>query len=102
MLCTDFNLGLDGTDVDFEDRRIAFGDNNKETCPLKSFWELFAEALDDFTIKLLLIAATISFILEMSTAPADKLSIAWIDAFGIYCAVAVVGSVTSLNNYQKV
>lgn len=71
----------------------------KDEVELKSFFELFIEALDDFTIKLLIVAATAALILEMATAEDSKRSTAWIDSFGIFCAVLVVGFVTSTNNY---
>lgn len=68
---------------------------------MKTFCELFLEALDDFTIKLLIVAATAALILEVSLAESDERATAWIDSFGIFCAVFVVGMVTSVNNYQK-
>jgi len=69
---------------------------------MKTFCELFLEALDDFTIKLLIVAATAALILEVSLADSDERATSWIDSFGIFCAVFVVGMVTSVNNYQKV
>jgi len=101
-LCTNFKDGLSGEEADFNERRLAFGDNIKELIPMKTFGELFLEALDDFTIKLLIVAATAALILEVSLADSDERATAWIDSFGIFCAVFVVGIVTSVNNYQKV
>jgi len=69
---------------------------------MKTFGELFLEALDDFTIKLLIVAATAALILEVSLADSSDRATSWIDSFGIFCAVFVVGMVTSVNNYQKV
>ena len=67
---------------------------------MTSFFELFIGALDDFTVKLLIVAATVAIVLEMSTAPdTDHLKTAWIDGFAIFVAVAVVGSVTAINDY---
>lgn len=70
-LCTHFKEGLKGEEQDFIERREAFGDNVKDIVTLKSFCDLFIEALDDFTIKLLIVAASAALILEMSLADSD-------------------------------
>lgn len=102
VLFTNFKDGLNGDEADFNERREAFGDNTKEAVEMKPFWELFIEALDDFTVKLLIVAATAALILELSLADSSKRATAWIDSFGIFMAVLVVGLVTAVNNYQKV
>ncbi len=67
---------------------------------MTGFFELFIGALDDFTVKLLIVAATVAIILEMSTAETtEKLKLAWIDGFAIFVAVIVVGTVTAINDY---
>ncbi|KAL4476839.1 hypothetical protein ABPG72_010676 [Tetrahymena utriculariae] len=100
-LHTNFKDGLNEDAQDFLERKEAFGDNQKESVPLKTFFELFVEALDDFTVKLLIVAAAAALILEMALASPGDRSIAWIDGFGIFVAVLIVGFVTSINNYQK-
>lgn len=65
---------------------------------MKGLCELFIEALDDFTVKLLIVAASVALVLEESL-DSDKRATAWIDSFGIFMAVLVIGSVTSVNNY---
>lgn len=101
VLFTNYKDGLNGDEADFTERREAFGDNTKEAVEMKPFWELFIEALDDFTVKLLIVAASAALILEMSLADSSKRATAWIDSFGIFMAVLVVGLVTAVNNYQK-
>ncbi|EAS05962.2 calcium-translocating P-type ATPase, PMCA-type protein (macronuclear) [Tetrahymena thermophila SB210] len=100
-LHTNFKDGLNDDPQEFLERKEAFGDNQKVAIPLKTFFELFIEALDDFTVKLLIVAAAAALILEMALASPDDRSIAWIDGFGIFVAVLIVGFVTSTNNYQK-
>jgi hypothetical protein len=59
------------------------------------------EALDDFTLKILLVAACLSIGLEVGVASAEDRSTAWIEGFAILIAVFVCAMVTAVNNYQK-
>lgn len=58
-------------------------------------------ALGDFTLKILLVCAVVTIILETATASESKRPIAWIDGFAIFIAVFVCTSVTAGNDYQK-
>ena len=40
--------------------------------------ELFCDAMEDFTLRILLVAAILSIVLETSTAKAEERSKAWI------------------------
>ena len=62
---------------------------------------LIWEALKDFTLRILLVAAVLSIVLETSTAEADHRSIAWIEGFAILIAVFVCTLVSAVNDYQK-
>jgi len=62
---------------------------------------LLLEALDDFTLIILIICAFISIIVEMITATPDHRKTAWIEGFAILCAVAISSGITTVNNYQK-
>lgn len=62
--------------------------------------ELFWDALQDFTLRILLFFALISIPLEVGVK-ADHRSTAWIDGFAILVAVTVVATVTAVNDYQK-
>jgi hypothetical protein len=62
---------------------------------------LFIEALDDFILKILLVAACLSIALEVGVAAPEDRSLAWIEGFAILVAVFVCAIVTAVNNYQK-
>lgn len=59
------------------------------------------EALDDFILKILLLAACLSIGLEVGVAAPEDRSTAWIEGFAILIAVFVCATVTAVNNYQK-
>lgn len=65
----------------------------------KGFIELFCDALEDFTMRVLLVAAIFSIIIEVATADSDKRSTSWIEGFAILVAVFVCATVTSVNDY---
>ncbi len=97
--CSDLKKGI--SDSDLEERREAFGDNEKEEVPPKGYFALLWEALNDFTLKILIASATISIILE-TAANADHRETAWIEGFAIFIAVLVCSNVTAFNDYRKV
>jgi len=57
--------------------------------------------LEDFTLRILLVAAVLSIGLETGTAPDEDKKTAWIEGFAILMAVMVCASVTAINDYQK-
>lgn len=58
-------------------------------------------ALEDFILRVLLVCACVSIILEVSTASDEKRPIAWIDGFAIFFAVVICSTVQAGNDYQK-
>lgn len=56
-------------------------------------------AADDLILKILMVAAVISIIINMVTE--ENKSTAWIDGFAILCSCAVVILVTAFNDYKK-
>lgn len=62
-----------------------------------SIWEIILEALDDFTIQLLLVAAVISLIVGISDDPDEG----WFEGVSILFAVLIVVSVASTQDYLK-
>jgi len=66
---------------------------------------MILEALDDFMLKLLIVCACFSIIVEMSFASSDedpsKLKTAWIEGFAILSAVACVSFVTAWSDFKK-
>jgi hypothetical protein len=59
------------------------------------------EALDDFILKILLVAACLSIGLEVGMANEEDRKLAWLEGFAILVAVFVCATVTAVNNYQK-
>lgn len=70
--------------------------------PLKSFFTLLCEALEDFTLRILMIAAIVSIIVQLATAKSSsQRSTAWIEGFAILVAVFICSSVAAGNDYTK-
>lgn len=112
-MCTDFNKGITGDPEDLKERDIAFGNNRKPERKPKSYLELVIGTLEDLTLRILIVSALISIIIETATADDDHRSIAWIEGiqfqnsyhhpigFAILVAVMIVSNVTAANDYQK-
>jgi len=60
-LNTDIKTGLKGG-IDFPDRTAAFGNNQRDVEIAKSFCSIFLEALNDFMMKVLIVAATAALV----------------------------------------
>jgi len=91
-----------GVDPDsLEVRRHIFGENKIEHAPPKSYLELCWIAAQDSTLVLLEIAATVSLVLETSTADEDHIDTAWIEGTAIFVTIFVVINVTAFNDYKK-
>ncbi len=65
------------------------------------FFGLFCEALEDFTLRILIVASIFSIAIEVGTSDDDHRSTAWIEGFAVLVAVAISATVTSVNDYQK-
>eukprot|EP00343_Euplotes_focardii_P007905 CAMPEP_0205819478 /NCGR_PEP_ID=MMETSP0206-20130828/1867_1 /ASSEMBLY_ACC=CAM_ASM_000279 /TAXON_ID=36767 /ORGANISM="Euplotes focardii, Strain TN1" /LENGTH=1118 /DNA_ID=CAMNT_0053113125 /DNA_START=29 /DNA_END=3385 /DNA_ORIENTATION=+ len=85
---------------DLDERDEAFGSNKKEPSKRNSFCKLFLMALDDFMLKVLIVAAVISLIVSMIFEE-DHREIAWVEGAAILVAVFVVSFVTAFNDYKK-
>lgn len=57
------------------------------------------EALNDFTLKILIVAAVVSIVIEMIVSAHRET--AWIEGFAILVAVMVCALVTAINDLQK-
>jgi hypothetical protein len=68
----DVTVGLQGND--FPQRTDYFGNNYRPPMKAKSFCKIFFEALDDFMLKVLIVAATGSLIFEYIGADPDHYS----------------------------
>lgn len=62
---------------------------------------MFCEALEDFTLRILIVASVVSIVIEVGTADDSHRSTAWIEGFAVLVAVGISATVTSINDYQK-
>lgn len=70
-------------DDDIAERELAFGHNRPARIEPKGYLELLWSALNDFTMKILSIAAIVSIIVDVSTADDDYRKLAWIEGIFI-------------------
>jgi magnesium-transporting ATPase (P-type) len=98
-LKVDVSKGISGES--FPDRTNHFGNNYRAPLKAKTFCRIFFEALDDFMLKVLLVAATLSLICEYIAADEDHYATAWFDAAAIYLAVLIVSGFSSLVDWRK-
>jgi magnesium-transporting ATPase (P-type) len=84
-------------------REAAFGSNHKDLPTRSGFCSMVLAALDDIMLKVLIVCAVFSIIVDMSFAAGDpeKLKTAWIEGFAILFAVAVVSLVSAWSDYKK-
>lgn len=98
-LRTDLQRGLISEEKDFDSRRRIFGSNYLQPLPPVSFLEILKDALDDFTIVILIISGALSLILEQTLSPGDEFG--WLEGTAILASVAVVVTVSAITNFQK-
>jgi magnesium-transporting ATPase (P-type) len=91
--------GLNG--ADFPQRTEAFGNNFRPDPVAKGFCPILLEALDDFMMKVLIVAATASLIFGYIGAAPEDYGHVWIDSVAIYFAVIVVSGVGSLVDWTR-
>lgn len=96
-LDVDPEYGLSPSRVD----RMAkqYGPNFIPDAPMKSIFELLKEALSDFTLIILMIAAVVSLGLELFLN--EDYDSGWIEGTAILLAVLAVSVVTAINDYTK-
>ncbi|CAG9315255.1 unnamed protein product [Blepharisma stoltei] len=85
------------TKQELKDRKKFFGNNKAEVPPTTSLLEIVFEALQDFTIQLLLVAALVSLVLGVLEDPNEG----WYEGVSIMVAVLIVVSVSSVQDYLK-
>lgn len=99
-LKTNLETGLNEEQLSEEGRagRVrVFGANKTDPPPPKTLFELMLEALEDATLKILIVAALVSLALGFYENPSSG----WIEGTAILVAVVIVVLVTSLNDYSK-
>lgn len=82
-------------------RKVKYGTNEKIVNEPPGICELFYEALQDFTLKILIVASFVSIAIEVGTAKEEKRSTAWIEGVAVLFAVFISAGVSSVNDYQK-
>ena len=100
MLLTNFDQGLNETAQEMQERIAIFGVNALEQEPLPHCCEYVWEALGDYMLRILIVAAIIQIALgasPLSSHPDRE----WVEGFSILMAVGVVVSVGSITNYSK-
>jgi len=89
------------TGSDFPDRSEHFGNNEKPPLKAKLWITLFIQALDDFMLKVLIVASIFSITFDMILADDDHRHLAWIEGAAIMIAVVIVASVGSFVDWKK-
>ena len=97
ILKTDTERGLTKEEAASPERIAKYGRNVLPEPPSKSLMSLILEGLQDKTLIMLIIAATVSLILGIAEDPKSG----WIEGTAILSAVVIVVMVSSLNDYQK-
>ncbi|KAL0476716.1 plasma membrane-type calcium-transporting ATPase [Acrasis kona] len=97
-LKTDLRKGLNTEKQLNSDRKQVFGTNVFPEREARSFWEFVVEAFEDETLRILIACAVVSLVFGFFFSNEPN---AWIDSVGIFFAIFLVVSVSSLNNWQK-
>ena len=97
-LGTDPKAGIDA--VSIADREAHFGFNRRHPPHPRTLWDYCKEALEDFILRVLIVAGIASIIINEIMEPENR-NIAWIEGFAILFAVFVIVMVTASNNLKK-
>ncbi|KAL4483880.1 hypothetical protein ABPG72_013886 [Tetrahymena utriculariae] len=95
-LNTDLEQGI--TSQSIQERIQAYGQNERIEKVPKTFFELVVECLEDDTLRLLCAASFVSLVIGCIR---EGLAEGWIDGIGIFIAVFIIVTITSVNNYVK-
>lgn len=111
---TSLTNGLTGENADISERQNVFGPNTIPPRPPKSIFELMFDAVQDTTLIVLLIAASVSLVLSFSeyifgpedqplrlTKATEEAHLEWVEAVAIMGTVAIVVVVTAVNDWMK-
>jgi len=97
-LKTNLKTGIEESTM--TEREQIYGNNKTDKMHLKTFWEHCKDALEDFILRVLIVAGIADLILELIIAK-DEREIAWIEGFAILVSVFIVVVVTAANNLKK-
>ncbi|EAY13531.1 calcium-translocating P-type ATPase, PMCA-type family protein [Trichomonas vaginalis G3] len=79
----------------------SYGHNDLPVREIKTFCEIFLDAISDKTLIILIICAILSLILEVTFASPEERSTSWIDGGAILIAVAIVSIVQTISNSNQ-
>mmetsp|Transcript_32815 Transcript_32815/g.57221 ORF Transcript_32815/g.57221 Transcript_32815/m.57221 type:complete len:972 (-) Transcript_32815:1699-4614(-) len=96
-LKTHIKTGISTDPESLKARIAAFGENKFPSKPRKTFWHFLWKALEDFVLRILILAAIISLAIGMIDDPDEG----WIEGVVILIAVVIVISITASNDYVK-
>ena len=91
--------GLETTG-DVETNRRVWGANTMRPYPTKSIWDFALEALEDVTLRVLIISGALSLVLETSIGGDDS-EYSWANGAAILLAVCIIVVVECVNNNEK-
>lgn len=97
-LNTDLNNGINSDTI--EVRSKYYSTNKKKQVIAKGFFELAWKTLEDFILRVLIVAGIASIIINMIMEK-DNRKLAWIEGFAILVAVTAVVLVTVINDLKK-
>ncbi|CAD8172417.1 unnamed protein product [Paramecium octaurelia] len=98
-LCTSISSGIVSNDI--SKRTELYGHNKREVRSPQTYCELLMDAMGDFTMRILTVAAFASIVIQVATSDDEHRSLAWIEGFAIFVAVLVCTNVAALNDYSK-
>ena len=91
--------GLDHDSI--HKQRTKYGSNSLPYKDVPSIFEMLLDALNDNTLKILIVCAILSLVLETFFAKPEEKSTAWIDGAAILIAVAIVSIVQAISNHDQ-
>lgn len=86
-----------GNAVDLQKRIVLYGSNVYQAQEPKTLWSFIVESFEDMMLRILIIAAAVSFVVEMI----EDYTTGWMDGVTIFMSVIIIVSVSSVNNYMK-
>ena len=102
LLHTDLSKGLTGDPADLAERVAYFGGNYFAEKKLPSYISLVFDSLQDTTIIMLIICASIGLILDLTISTDHEGSVpGWVEPLAIIITVLIVVNVTATIDYQK-
>lgn len=97
-LASSATTGIEDSAASKQKRIDYFGSNELVEPPAKTIWEMFIKCFDDLTLQMLLIAAIVSLIIGIATEGWDD---GWYEAVAILVAIAIVVTLTTINDYSQ-